>query len=57
MNLLEKEAPHQRSKYPKYKNINKALTKKKTRKEETIILDDTSDSDSSSSSEAQNSHD
>ena len=57
MNLLEKEADHQRAKYLKYKKLNKAFAKKKTRKEETFILYDTSDRDSSSSSEAHNSHD
>ena len=54
---LEKEASHQRVKYLKYKKLNKAFAKKKTRKEETFILDDNSDSNSSSSSEAQNSRD
>ena len=57
MNLLEKEDSHQRAKYLKYKKLNKALAKKKTRKEDTVIIDDTSDSDSCSSSEAHNSRD
>ena len=51
---MDREAAHQRAKYLKYKNISKAFTKKKTQKEETVVLDDTSDSDSSSSSEAVN---
>ena len=54
VNILEREAAHQRSKYLKYKNINKDIAKKKTPKEDTIILDDTSDSNSSSSSEDYN---
>ena len=54
MNILEKEASHERAKYLNYKKLNKAFAKKNTRKEETDILDDTSDSDSSSSSEAHN---
>ena len=57
VNLLEKEAAHQRAKYLRYKNLKKAFAKKKTLKEETVILDDTSDSDYSSSSEAHNSRD
>ena len=58
MNLLEREASHQRTKYLKYKNLNKAFVQKKTPKEETVILYDTSDRDSSSSiSEADNSPD
>ena len=57
VNLLEKEASHQRTKYLKYKKLNKAFAKKKTRKEENFILDDTWDSDSSSSSESHNSRD
>ena len=57
MNLLEKEAAHQRVKYLKYKNVNKTFAKKKTRKEETVILDDTSGSNSSSISEDQSSRD
>ena len=55
VNLLEKEAAHQRAKYLKYKKLNKSFAKKKTRKEETVIIDDTSDSKSSSSSECHNS--
>ena len=31
VNLLEKQAYHQREKYPKYKKLNTALSKKKTR--------------------------
>ena len=54
MNLLERESPHQRAKYLKYKKLNKAFAKKNNPKEETVILDDASDSDSSSSSEANN---
>ena len=50
VNLLEKEASHQRAKYLKYKKLNKAFAKKKTR----VVLDDPSDSDSYSSSESQN---
>ena len=57
MNLLEKEAAHQRAKYLKYKKLNKAFSKKKTSKEETFIIDDTLDSESSSSNEAHNSRD
>ena len=57
MNLLEKEAAHQRAKYMKYKKLNKDFAKKNTRKEETIILDDASNSNSLSSSEAHNSND
>ena len=53
MNLLEKEASHQRAKYLKYKNLNKALYKKKT----PVIIDDPSESDSSPSSEADKSPD
>ena len=57
VNLLEREAAHQRAKYLKYKNLNKYFAKKKTRKEETAILDNTSDSDSLSIIEAFNSRD
>ena len=57
MNLLDREAAHQRAKYLKYKNISKDFTKKKTQKEETVVLDDTSDSNSSSISEDENSPD
>ena len=53
VNLLEKEASHQRAKYLKYKKLNKAFSEKKTR----VILDEPSESDSSSSSEAENSPD
>ena len=55
VNLLEKEASHQRAKYLKYKKLNKAFAKKKNHKEETVILDDTLDSNSSSSSKDKNS--
>ena len=54
LNLLEREASHQRAKYPKYKKLNKAFAKKNTPKEETVIIYDTSDSNYSSSSEAHN---
>ena len=54
MNLLEKEAAHQRAKHLKYKKLKKSFAKKKTRKEDDVILYDTSDSDSSSISEAHN---
>ena len=57
VNILEKEAAHQRAKYLKYKKLNKAFAKKNTCKEETVILDDTLDSNSYSSSEAHNSCD
>ena len=57
MNLLEKEAAHQRAKYLKYNNPDKAFAKKKTRKEDTFILDDTSDRSSLSISGAHNSRD
>ena len=57
VNLLGKKAAHQRAKYLKYKKLNKAFAKKKTRKEETVILDDTLDIDSSSIIEDQNSRD
>ena len=52
VNLLEKQASHQRAKYLKYKNLNKVFSKKNTR----VILED-SESDSSSSSEEENSSD
>ena len=55
MNLLEREASHQRANYLKYKKLNKAFAKKKTPKEDTFILDETSDCNSSSSNEADNS--
>ena len=54
MNLLEKEAACKRANYLKYKNPNKAFAKKNTRKEETVIIDDTLHRDSSSSSGAHN---
>ena len=57
LNLLEREAAHQRAKSLKYKKINKAFAKKETPKEETIIIYETSNRDSSSSSEAYNSRD
>ena len=53
VNLLEKEASHQRANYLKYKKLNKALPKKNTR----VILDNPQESDSSSSSEDDNSPD
>ena len=53
MNILEKEASYQRAKYLKYKKLNKAFYKKKTR----VIIDDPSGSDSSSISEGDNSPD
>ena len=53
MNLLEKEASHQRANYLKYKNLNKAFYKKNTR----VIIYEPSESDSSSSSEEENSSD
>ena len=43
LNLLQAEAAHQRA---KYKNQNKAFAKKKTPKEETIIIYDTLDRNS-----------
>ena len=49
---MQVESAHQKSKYEK---LNKAFTKKKTSKEETVILDISSDSDFSSSSESDNS--
>ena len=51
---MEKKAAHQRAKYLNYKKLNKAFTKKKTHKEDTVILDETSDRNSSSSSKAHN---
>ena len=54
MNLSEKKDFHQRSKYLKYKNLNKYFAKKKTLKEETVILDGTLDRNSSSISEVHN---
>ena len=58
VNISEMEASHQRAKYLKYKNRNKAFAKKKTSKEENAIIDDTLDSDYSLSiSEDDNSPD
>ena len=54
LNILQAEAALERA---KYKQLNKAFAKKKTPKEETVILDDTSDRNYSSSSEAENSPD
>ena len=51
---MQSEAAHQNS---KYENLNKAFTKKKTSKEEMVVLYDASDSDSSSSGESDNSPD
>ena len=53
MNILEKEASHQRAKYVKYKKLNKAFSRKKNR----VILDDPLESDSYSSSKGGNSTD
>ena len=53
VNLLEKEASHQREKYLKYKKLNKDFSKKNTR----FIIDDPLESDSSSSSADDNSPD
>ena len=53
MNLLEKETSHKRSKYLKYKKLNKDFYKKKNN----VILDDPLESNSSSISEADNSPD
>ena len=50
MNLFEKNAPHQRAKYIKYKKLNKDFSKKNSR----AILDDPLDNDFSSSSESHN---
>ena len=50
MNFLEKEVPHQRAKYLKYKKLTKGFYNKKTH----VILDDPLESDSSSSSEGDN---
>ena len=44
LNILQAEDDHQKS---KYENINNSFNKKKTSKEETVVLDDTSDSNSS----------
>ena len=51
VNILEKEASHQKARYLRYKKLNKAFAKKKN----LVILDDPSDSKSSSSSESHNS--
>ena len=51
--LLEKESSHQREKYLKYKNLNKAFSNKKTR----VILEDPLESDWSSSIEEEISSD
>ena len=48
LNLLQAEAAHQKF---KYENLNKAFTKRKTYKEETINLADSSESNYSSSGE------
>ena len=53
VNLLEKQAYHQRAKYLKYKNLNKLFSRKNTR----VILEDPSERNSSSSSEEGNSSD
>ena len=50
LNLFQAEASHQNHKYEK---LNKSSTKKKTPKEDTVVLDDSSDSNSSSSSESE----
>ena len=52
LNLLQAEAAHQKSKYEK---LNKDFTKRKTSKEDTVILDDSQDSKSSSRSESNHS--
>ena len=57
MNILEREAAHQRAKYLKNKKLNKSFAKKNIPKEETVILYDSSYSNSSSSSESDNSSD
>ena len=51
---MEREADHHRAKYLKYKNLNKAFSKKKTPKEETVIIDDNSVSNYPSISDADN---
>ena len=51
INLLQAEAAHQRA---KYKKLNKAFSKKKISKEESVIIYYTSDRNSSSISEAEN---
>ena len=57
MNLLDREAAHQRAKYLKHKKLNKSFATKDTPKEKTVIIYDTSDINSLSSSEAYNSQD
>ena len=57
MNLLEKESSHQRAEYLKYKKLKQSFAKKKTFKEDTVILYDNSDRNSSSRSEDHNSRD
>ena len=52
LNILQAEAAHQKSKYD---NLNKAFTKSKTSKEDTVVLYNSSDSESSPSSESDNS--
>ena len=47
LNLLQEEASHQK---PKYEKLNKAFTKRKTYKEETVNISDSYDFNSSSSS-------
>ena len=49
---MQAEAAHQKSKYEK---LNKDFTKRKTSKEETVVIDDSSGSDSSSISESNHS--
>ena len=49
---MQVEAAHQKS---KCENINKAFTKRKTSKEETVVLSDSYDSNSLSRSESNNS--
>ena len=52
INLLQAEAAHQKSKYEK---LNKDFTKRKTSKEETVVLSDSLDIDFSSISESNHS--
>ena len=49
LNLLQAEASHQKS---NYENLNKAFTKRKTYREETVNISDSSNINSSSSSES-----
>ena len=49
---MQEEAAHQKS---KYRNLNKTFTKRKTSKEETVVIADSLDGDSSSRSESNNS--